>query len=373
MEHSVAQTKQVLGGRDVVKVAACQFPYEFLDKEKCLARTCELIAEAARNGADLIAFPEAWVTTYPFWSCGWEGNMAAWLQATVLFQDNAIVVPGDETERVCDAARRAGTCVVMGINEMDPRPGCRTVYNSLLFVGSDGSLLGTHRKLFPTFIERTFWGAGDGRSLRVFDTDIGRIGGLICGENATLARAALMGKGEEIHIAAYSGCFSIHKGPRLQEPGAEFLGHHLARAHSVEAGAFVVLPSGIMNAKKVPDTFPFRDSMNIAWSNGGSCIVAPGGVYLAAPDFGEQILYAECRAEHIKAMKALIDTLGHYSRPDVFQLTVNEDTRAPAEALARAAAQRASSMHLPDLRMLCERHGVQVEKVEALMGELLSN
>src|SRR5690606_5773128 len=132
-------------------------------------------------------------------------------------------------------------------NELDPRPGVETIYNTLLFIGRDGRLLGRHRKLMPTFTERMFWGSGDGRDLVVFDTDLGRIGGLICGENLmTSARAAMIAQGEHIHVAVFPGSFQLHTGPRLQEPDStgNFWGHFTTRSHAMEAGAFVLCACG---------------------------------------------------------------------------------------------------------------------------------
>ena len=195
--------KAVLGGRDVVKVAIVQKAPRFLDKEASLTRAEGYIAEAAAGGSELIVFPEVWLAGYPYWTEGWDSPLQPWVGGRVAFRDAAVLAPSEDTERLGAAARRANAYVVMGCNEIDPRPEVSTIYNSLLFFDPEGRLMGRHRKTMPTFSERMFWGQGDAADLQVFDTDIGRLGGLICGEHVmTLMRAAMIWLGEDIHIAA---------------------------------------------------------------------------------------------------------------------------------------------------------------------------
>lgn len=184
--------KSVLGGREAVKVAIVQKAPRFLDKEASLALAETYIAEAGANGAELIVFPEVWLAGYPYWTEGWDSSLQAWAGGRLAFRDAAVLAPSEDTERLGAAARRASAYVVMGCNEIDPRPEVSTIYNSLLFFDRTGRLLGRHRKTMPTFTERLFWGQGDAGDLQVFDTDIGRVGGLICGEHLmTLVRAAM--------------------------------------------------------------------------------------------------------------------------------------------------------------------------------------
>ena len=157
-----------------------------------------------------MVFPEVWVSGYPFWSEGWDSQIPAWIDARMRFREAALVIPSDDTDRLSQAAREANIYVALGCNELDPRPEVETIYNTLLFIGRDGKLLRRHRKLHPTFVERLFWGQGDGSDIFVLDPDIGRIGGLICGENLmTLARAAMIAQGEHIHIAVFPGAFAL--------------------------------------------------------------------------------------------------------------------------------------------------------------------
>ena len=175
--------KRILGGREVVNVAIVQKASRFLDKEASLTLAEAYIAEAATGGAQLIVFPEVWLAGYPYWTEGWDSSLQAWVGGRVAFRDAAVLAPSEDTERLGAAARRANAYVVMGCNEIDPRPEVSTIYNSLLFFDPEGRLMGRHRKTMPTFSERLFWGQGDAGDLRLFETDIGRLGGLICGEH----------------------------------------------------------------------------------------------------------------------------------------------------------------------------------------------
>lgn len=176
-------SKPVLGGRESVKVAIAQVPPAYMDRERSVERACETIREAGRGGAELIVFPEVWLAGYPYWTEGWDSHLPEWIEGRVRFRDAALVIPSEDTERLGQAAREVNAYVVMGCDEIDPRPEVQTIYNTLLFIGRDGTVMGRHRKLMPTFTERMFWGMGDASDLVVFDTDIGRIGGLICGEH----------------------------------------------------------------------------------------------------------------------------------------------------------------------------------------------
>jgi nitrilase len=345
-----ALRKVILGGHESIKIAVAQISPAWLDREASVGRACVAIAEAAKNHAQLIVFPEVWLAGYPYWDESWASDLHDWAAARTRFLGAAITVPGDEVERLSQAARAADAYVVMGCNELDARPGVQTVYNTLLFFAPDGTLIGRHRKLIPTHNERMFWGQGGAEDLFVLDTEIGRMGGLICGENLQpLLRAALMQQGEEIHIAVWPGPFDLKKGPRLQEPeeerpgGGDFIGHPLCRAYALEAGAFVVSAAGWLDPADVTAQFPYKNQMNIDWSSGGSSIIGPLGVPLAGPVYGQQLLYGECHAWMISAMKSIADTIGHYSRPDVLRLQLQREgiwgTVAPEAAPATPVAK----------------------------------
>lgn len=365
--------KPVLGGRDQVKVAIVQKAPRFLDKEASLARAETYIAEAGANGADLIVFPEVWLSGYPYWTEGWDSPLQAWAGGRIIFRDAAVLAPSEDTERLGAAAAKAGAYLVMGCNEIDPRPEVGTIYNCLLFFDRQGRLIGRHRKTMPTFTERLFWGHGDVSDLKVYETDIGRIGGLVCGEHLmTLIRAAMIGLGEEIHIAVFPGAFSLHTGPELEEWDKDhsfFWGHSSVRAHAMEAGAFVLSACGYIDEADIPDEFPYKGRMNIRYARGGSSIIAPLGIPLAPPVEGSQIIYSELQAWMLKAVKAIVDTNGHYSRPDLVRLVVSDHAPSQANVVSfRSALEAISPRALADA---ADKHGVDPARAEALVKSAL--
>jgi nitrilase len=358
--------KPVLGGREKVKVAIAQKSPVFMNLDASVERAASLILEAGRNGAQLVVFPEAWLAGYPYWTEGWDSALPQWAGGRILFRDNALVVPSEQADRIAQAVRKAGIYVVLGCNEMDPRPAVSTVYNSLIFFAPDGSVMGRHRKLMPTFTERMFWGHGDADDLVVFDTDIGRIGGLICGEHLmTLVRASMIAQGEDIHVAVFPGAFELHTGPRLEEPEKMgcFWGHFEVRAHAFEAGAFVVSACASINDDDVAADFPYKGKMNIGYANGGSEVVAPLGIALAGPTYGEAMVYAELEAWMIKATKAIVDTMGHYARPDVLRLLMRREEGWVQAGAARDLAPLRTALNEDALKRAADARDVDSDKV----------
>lgn len=360
--------KQVLGGRECVRVCIAQVSPVYMNRDASARRAVLAIHEAAANGADLVVFTETWLSGYPHWTEGWESPLSQWAQARVRFFDEAVLVPSETTELISRAARDARVHVVMGCNEIDPRAGNGTIYNSLLFFDRTGTIVGRHRKLMPTFIERLYWGAGDGTDLDVYETDIGRIGGLICGENLmTPVRAAMIAMGEDIHVAVFPGSFALHTGPQLQEwdMSGHFWGHFVTRAHAFEGGCFVCSASGYLDENEIPADFPYRSKMNVSWARGGSQVVSPLGIPLAGPKEGSQLIYADCHAWMIKAVKAIVDTVGHYSRPDAVRVQVrkNEQWQLPGEAYASG---RLARVEHSALQRAADAYEVAMDRVESV-------
>ncbi|MEM6832186.1 MAG: nitrilase-related carbon-nitrogen hydrolase, partial [Pseudomonadota bacterium] len=153
---------KVLGGRDAVKVCLAQISPAYMSRDETAKRAVNAIEEASANGAELIVFPEVWLAGYPYWTEGWESGLQQWAGGRIRFFDEAVLVPSPVTEMIGQAAAKANMYVVVGCNEIDPRPGSNTIYNTLLFFDRHGDLMGRHRKLMPTFSERLYWGAGDG-------------------------------------------------------------------------------------------------------------------------------------------------------------------------------------------------------------------
>jgi nitrilase len=305
---------------ETVMAAAVQAAPVFLDREATVDKACRLIEKAAAQGAGLIAFPEAFIPTYPDWV--WRSG--PWGDRGVLYErllDQAVVAPGAVTDVLGKAARQAEAYVAMGVNERDPEGS--TLYNTLLYFGPDGSLLGRHRKLMPTGGERLVWGMGDGSTLAVFDTPFGRLGGLTCWENyMPLARAAMYAQGIDIWLAPTWDNSDVWV-PTLR---------HIAK----EGRVYVIGVAPLQRGSDVPADLPIGAEWyggEDDWmSRGFSTIVAPDGKILAGPLEGEEgILYAELDAARARAARQQFDPVGHYARPDVFRLHVN--TR-PQQAVA---------------------------------------
>jgi nitrilase len=292
-------------------VAAVAATPVFLDREATTDRTCELIAKAAGDGAELILFPESFIPAYP----DWVWRLPAWRDTALLDRliAAAVTVPGPTVDRLGAAAREAGAYVAVGITELDGG----TLYNSLITLGPDGTLAGHRRKLMPTGGERTVWGFGDGSTLDVVRTPFGVVGGLICWENyMPLARAAMYARGIDILLA-----------PTWDNDEVWPLTlRHIAK----EGRVYVIGTSPVLRGCDVPAELRgeiYRDSAEDWMSRGNAMIVAPGGKVLAGPlTDAEGIRYAEIDLALLRRHRRMFDPVGHYARPDVFDLRV--DTRA---------------------------------------------
>jgi nitrilase len=292
-------------------VAAVQATPVFLDRAATVERLVASIKEAGAAGARLIALPEAIVPGYP----DWVWRLPAWKDHEWYgrLHDQAVDIPGPVTEELGAAAAEAGAWVVLGVNE---RTRSRTLYNSLLYLSPDGEVAGVHRKLLPTGGERTVWGCGDGSTLTVIETEFGRIGGLICWENLMpLARAAMYQQGIDILLA-----------PTWDNSDAWVSTlRHVAR----EGRVFVVGTNTCLHSRDIPRWLPGVDELyplddDDDWlARGNTAIVGPDGTVLAGP-LTEQagILVSTIDLAELTAARREFDPVGHYARPDVFQLTV---------------------------------------------------
>lgn len=300
-----------------VKVACVQVEPVVFDREATVDKLERVAAEAAGQGAELVVFPETFVPVYP--SSRWAKAFAGWdvpgaKETFARLAQESVAVGSPAERRIAAAARELGIWIVTGVNEVDAaRLG--TIYNALFFHSPMGELALHHRKLVPTNHERLVWGQGDGRGLTAVETGFGRVGGLICWENyMPLARAALYESGVEIYVAS-----TADDGDAWQPTLV-----HIAR----ESRAYVVAPAHFQLESAYPDDFPLAAEIEGAGTigRGGSAILAPDGSYLAGPLYdGEGILYAELDPGRLLAERQRFDPVGHYSRPDVLQLTVRAD------------------------------------------------
>jgi nitrilase len=298
------------------RIAAVQACPVYLDRERTLDKACLLIEEAGRAGANLAVFPEAFVPGYPVWV--WfipPGRTAELREAYVALHANALTIPSRSTERLSEAARSARVAVAIGVNERNAEASDSTLFNTLLYIGPDGAILGKHRKLVPTGGERLVWGRGDGSDLAVYTLPFGRMGGLICWENyMPLARYALAAWGAQIHVAP-----TWDRG----EPWLSTM-RHVAK----EGRAVVIGCCQAVRKDDIPDDLSFKSkylSGIDGWINpGGSVIVDPDGKIMAGPASEvETILYADVRPEQLVGPRWQLDIAGHYARPDVFELIVH--------------------------------------------------
>jgi len=299
-----------------VRVAIAQSAPVYLDKQASLAKALDLIQQAAKRGAQLVAFGETWLPGYPAWldvcpgAALWENGFAKDVFARL--RSNSIVVPGEEVNALREAARDLKIAIVIGVNErVDSGPGNGTLYNSLLTISEDGQLGNHHRKLVPTYTERLVWGNGDGRGLEAVPTSAGRVGGLICWEHwMPLARMAMHNSGEHIHVAVWPTAHELHQ---------------LASRHYAFEGRCFVLAVGLMmSAEDLPREL--RDGAALLsggsqWiERGGSAIIGPNSRYILDPVFDrEELLVSDLDLTQIDRELMTFDASGHYARPDLFR------------------------------------------------------
>lgn len=325
------------------KAAAVQAAPVYLNVDATIAKTCSLIAEAGRNGARIVAFPEVFVPGYPYWN--WITDPVAGSAWFEKLAKSSILVPGPEIDRVRDAAREAGIYVVLGVNERSP-VSWGAIYNTLVFIGPDGTLLGKHRKLVPTWAEKLTWTGGDGSSLRVYDTAIGPLGGLACGENTnTLARFSLLAQGELVHIASYISLpvappdYDMAEAIRLR-----------ASAHCFEGKVFTIVSCSTISEEiiqameaVVPDAHRRLERKSSAFSG----ILGPDGRVVGQPLIDDEgIVYADIDLNRCIQPKQMHDIIGHYNRFDVFDLKVNRHALGPVSW--RDAPPDAGAVSLPE-------------------------
>jgi aliphatic nitrilase len=302
------------------KAAAVQAAPIFLDTDATIDKACALIAEAARNGASLVAFPEVFVSAYPYWN--WVMSPvdgSPWFERLCC---SAIEVPGPEVRRLQHCARAHGVQVVIGVNERSAT-GIATIYNTLLTIDAEGRLRGRHRKLVPTWAEKLTWANGDASSLKVHKTSIGPLGALACGENTnTLARFALLAQGELVHVASY---IALPLTPTDYDMGEAI--RVRSTAHSFEGKVFTVVSCSALSKEIVetisqaqPSARPLFDRTNYAFSG----VIGPDGRVIGEPLIDDEgIVYADIDLSRCIQPRQNHDIIGHYNRFDIFDLKVN--------------------------------------------------
>ena len=305
------------------KVAIVQESPILLDREKTIELAVSYVEQAAANGSRLVVFPEAFISGYPAWIWrlrpGSDWKISEELHTRVV--SSAVDLEKNDLSPLCNAARENKITVICGLNERDGTLSRATIYNTVVLIGEDGNIVNRHRKLMPTNPERMVWGFGDGSGLKVIDTPVGKVGTLVCWENyMPLARYALYSQGVEVYIAP------------TYDSGDGWIGtmQHIARE-----GRCWVIGSGVaLTYNDIPSDIPEKQSLYPSteeWINSGdSVVVAPGGDIVAGPMRKEKgILYGEIDSASVVASKRVLDVAGHYSRPDIFTLSVNTQPQSP--------------------------------------------
>ncbi len=329
----------------VVKVAAVQAASVFLDREGSTEKACRLIREAGRHGARVIGFPEGFIPAHPVWYHHHPATGTVANELAVALFKNSVEIPGPQIDALCAAAREAHAYVVIGVCEKLPQT-IGTMFNTQVYIGPDGTLIGKHQKLVPTVGERLVHMGGFGDTFGAFASEFGPMSGLICGENSNpLAVFALTAEGTRIHVMSWPNHFPTSGDPMRNRVTVD------SQAFAQMSKAFVVSACGTVDDHMIEMLKPGPEAERFLRSPeccGGSVIVAPNSRILAGPMGAEEgILYAECDIEIGIKMKLRHDFAGHYNRPDVFHVEINRSlpriytVQGEAPALPEGASWRA--------------------------------
>jgi aliphatic nitrilase len=322
-----------------VRAAAVQISPVLFSRDGTTEKVLQAIASAAKEGAQLVVFPETFIPYYPYFS---------FVQPPVLMgkehmrlYEEAVVVPGYVTDAVSRAARSHSIVVVLGVNERDHG----SLYNTQLIFDADGSLLLKRRKISPTYHERMVWGQGDGAGLKVIDSAVGRIGALACWEHYNpLARYALMAQYEQIHCAQFPGSL-------VGQIFADQI-EVTIRHHALESGCFVVNSTGWLSPEQVAQITPDETLQRVLCGGCNTAIIGPEGTHLCPPIVeGEGIIVADLDFSLITKRKRMMDAVGHYARPELLQLHLNPES---AVMMKSAYTDTPSSLDLYNAKLPTE-------------------
>jgi nitrilase len=308
-----------------MRIAAAQAHPAWLDATATTKKVIGLLGEAAEQDVELLAFPETFLSGYPFWVERTDGarfDDARQKSAYAHYLDAAVEMGGPELAEISEAVGDLEVFTYLGITERGTGPARGTVFCALLAIDPERGVVSHHRKLVPTFEERLVWGSGDGHGLRVHDVGDARAGGLNCWENwMPQARHALYAAGEDVHVSVWPGS------PRLTRDITRFI--------AVEGRVYSLAASGLLSLDDVPADFPLRDALEEqqghVYHRGGSAIAGPGGNWVVEPvEDREGLVVADIDLALVRAERQNFDVSGHYSRPDVFEVRIDRRRRDAA-------------------------------------------
>lgn len=308
---------------NVLKVALAQISPVWLDKKATLEKIEGTIKDAAREGAELLVFGEALLPGYPFWLALTDGakwNLKVNKELHAHYVRNSVQMEAGELDGLCDLAKLHKIAIYLGVMERAKDRGGHSIYASLVYIDQTGEIKSVHRKLQPTYDERLTWAPGDGHGLRVHSLKKFTVGGLNCWENwMPLPRAALYGQGENLHVAVW--------------PGSEHNTKDITRFIARESRSYVISVSSLMKKADFPQNTPHLDKILGAapevLANGGSCIAGPDGEWILPPVLHKEgLIFQELDFDRVYEERQNFDPVGHYSRPDVTQLSVNRERQS---------------------------------------------
>jgi nitrilase len=309
--------------KDSLTIGLAQIAPVWLNREKTLEKILGQVQAAADADCQLVAFGEAVLPGYPFWierTDGAKFNSPVQKEIHAHYLDQAVQVEAGHLDLLCEAAKERQITLVTGIIERPADRGGHSVYASLIYIDAEGGIQSVHRKLMPTYEERLTWSPGDGHGLRVHKLGVFTVGGLNCWENwMPLPRAALYGQGEDLHIAIW--------------PGGVHNTHDITRFIAKESRSYVVSVSGLMRKSDFPADTPhlsaILENSNDILANGGSCLAGPDGKWIVEPVADEEkLIVVTINHKRVREERQNFDPAGHYSRPDVTQLTVNRERQS---------------------------------------------
>lgn len=304
--------------KEVIKVALAQIAPIWLNKEATIFKTIRYIEKAGKNNCSLVTFGEAFVPGYPFWLSLTDGarfNSKTQKEIHAHYVKEAVNIENGDLQSIADSCKKNNISCVLGIIELAQDRGGHSIYCSLVYLDAQGRIKNVHRKMMPTYEERLSWAQGDGHGLRVQQLEAFTVGGLNCWENwMPLARTALYGMGEDLHVAIW--------------PGGMHNTHDLTRFIAKEGRSYVISVSGILRKSDITDAIPHADLIRRhaeqIISNGGSCISGPDGKWIIEPTVDKEVLLiAEIDHARVREERQNFDPSGHYSRPDITKLSIN--------------------------------------------------